>query len=359
MIKALGATLKYDLDERFRSRLVQARGQMSQTALANWIGIGQAAISKIEGGLQNTISEDDLVAWAEATDVTTDWLLGKGRRGASTSDPTNEELDAGQKVMCDDDVSAKEASAPADPATPDAAYPKLDAGQNVMCDDDVNAKEASAPADPATPDAAYPKPKSGDYRKAGIVFLLVILGLALTFWSFNSSSKLSISHLRVFDDSYRDGPVNERTLTALHRKAQYYEISSADEFLLALGFVISGYATKPNGDIDVEIWLYGQSDEGKEAWKTHYNFSRPDDWKEMLVVQRLGAPALLREFNLAEGAGIPVITVLQCAEPEELTRWAGPILIQVTDRITGSRDARTVTIDLKKTKVLKDSGSCG
>ena len=91
--------MKYDLNSDIRSRLEQARGRMKQTELAKKTEIGQTTISKIEGGiLQNTITQDQLDQWSYATNVTTDWLLGKSKEGGPTSKaessnaPVSEEL---------------------------------------------------------------------------------------------------------------------------------------------------------------------------------------------------------------------------------------------------------------------------
>jgi hypothetical protein len=71
------------------------------------------------------------------------------------------------------------------------------------------------------------------------VAILAIAAIAVAVWKLLPGQDLAISQLRVFDDSYRTGQPGRRTLTALHRKkAAFYEITTTDEFLLSLGFVI-------------------------------------------------------------------------------------------------------------------------
>jgi transcriptional regulator with XRE-family HTH domain len=367
--------MKYDLSSDIRSRLEQARDKMdkmTQTELAKQTGIGQTTISKIEGGLQNTITQDQLDRWADATNVTTDWLLGKSKEGGPASRaesgnaPVSEESAKamhGVQQVNNDDLSRQGPEAASSTASTDKEFGNAD--PKVTCDEaaqlEKGGREMNAAADPITPDMARHEPTKNSYRTP-IISALVILGLVLissVLWSVNSSAKVSISHLRMFDDSYRDGPAGKRTLTSLHRKAQYYDITSTDEFLLALGFVISGYATTPEGGVKIEIKLSGLSNEAKRVWETHHKFSRVDDWKEMRVPKRgVGAPAVLQEFRLNDGAAIPVITVVECAEPEQLAQWTGSIVIEVRDEMSGRKDSDTVKIDLKKPASLKNLDSC-
>ena len=91
--------MKHELNADIRSRFEQARGhEVTQTELAKQTEIGQTTISKIEGRLQNTIAEAQLDRWAAATNVTTDWLLGRSEDGGPTSAARNREVgDAGPK----------------------------------------------------------------------------------------------------------------------------------------------------------------------------------------------------------------------------------------------------------------------
>jgi hypothetical protein len=99
------------------------------------------------------------------------------------------------------------------------------------------------------------------------VAILVIAALAVGAWRLIPGQSLAISQLRVFDDSKRAGQPGRRTLTALHKKkAAFYEITTADDFLLSLGFVISGYTKKPDGGINLEAVVAARVQYFLRAW---------------------------------------------------------------------------------------------
>lgn len=212
------------------------------------------------------------------------------------------------------------------------------------------------------PEGAKPDKITGSGKLAGspliiaVVAILAVVGFAA--WKLVPGQDLAISQLRVYDDSYRTGRPGSRTLTALRRKkAAFYEITTTDEFLLSLGFVISGYAKKPDGGINVEAVLIGKGVDSN-AWHVDYKFTRPDDWTRMDVPEGVGAPAVLSEFNLGDEAALPVVALIECAQVDELTRWTGRVEIAVIDHVGDRKANDFITINLNRTGNLTPPSKC-
>jgi hypothetical protein len=188
--------------------------------------------------------------------------------------------------------------------------------------------------------------------------ILATAAIALAVWKLLPGQHLAISQLRVYDDSYRAGQPGRRTLTALQRKkAAFYQITTTDEFLLSLGFVISGYAKKSDGGINVEAAVVGKGVDS-DAWQVDYKFTRPDDWTRMDVPESVGSAAVLGEFNLRDEAALPVITLIECAQVDELARWTGRVEIKVTDRVGDQKASDSITINLNKPGNLTPPSNC-
>jgi hypothetical protein len=191
-----------------------------------------------------------------------------------------------------------------------------------------------------------------------LVAILATAATALAVWKLVSGQDLAISQLRVYDDSYRTGPPGHRKLTALHRKmAAFYEIATADEFLLSLGFVISGYTKRPDGVINVEAAVVGKGVDSN-AWQVDYKFTRPNDWTGMDVPDSVGAAAVLGEFSLRDEAALPIIALIECAEVDELARWTRRVEIKVVDHVGNQTASDSITINLNKPGNLTPPSNC-
>jgi hypothetical protein len=177
--------------------------------------------------------------------------------------------------------------------------------------------------------------------------ILATAATAVAVWKLLPRQDLAISQLGVYDDSYRTGPPGHRILTALHRKkAAFYEITTTDDFLLSLGFVISGYAKKSDGGINVEAVVVGNGVDSI-AWHVDYKFTRPDEWTGMDVPENLGAAAVIGAFNLRDNeAALPIITLIECAQVDELVRWTGRVEINVMDHVGNQTASDSITINL-------------
>lgn len=203
-------------------------------------------------------------------------------------------------------------------------------------------------------------PEHGLSKRTVLIAALVVLAAVILVgaaWKLIGGQELGISQLRVYDDAYRTGMPKHRTLTALHRKPAFYEITTPDEFLLALGFVISGYAKTPEGGINVTATLIGQG-VNSEAWHTDVKFTLPDDWKNTDVAKSVGADDVLRQFGLRDGAAIPVIAIVECAQVDELAPWTGKIDVEVTDNVSHHTAKDSITINLNKPANLKSASNC-
>jgi hypothetical protein len=188
--------------------------------------------------------------------------------------------------------------------------------------------------------------------------ILAIAALAVGAWKTLSGQSLAISQLRVFDDSYRKGQPGHRTLTELHKKsAAFYEITTTDDFLLSLGFVISGYAKKPDGSINVEAIVSGKGVDSI-AWHVDYKFTRPDEWMEMDASKSVGAPDVRSQFSLRDPAAFPVIALIECAQVYELAPWTGGVEVKVIDHVGDKEANDSITINLNKTGNLKPPSNC-
>lgn len=195
---------------------------------------------------------------------------------------------------------------------------------------------------------------------AAAVAILVIAALAVGAWKLiPGQSSLAISQLRMFDDSHRKGQPGHRTLTALRKKkAAFYEITTTDEFLMSLGFVISGYTKKPDGSINLEAVVTGKG-ANSDAWHVDYKFTRPDEWRRMDVTESVGAPAVVSEFNLRDESAFPLIALIECAEVDELVRWTGRVEVKVIDHNDGDKEANDrITINLNRTSNLTPPSKC-
>lgn len=195
------------------------------------------------------------------------------------------------------------------------------------------------------------KPRSNFPAYLAGCAILILFVIAVWWWLIPPS--LTISEIRVFDDSYRAGPDGSRWITALHRRSHYFEIGNANEFLLPLGFVISGYAVRADGGISIKIELEGLPKNPEPVWHTHHSLSRVDDWNNLelfIAFKGISAEDVLREFGLKGGTAIPIVTMVQCAQPDELVPWSGKIEISVTDEIAHRTATANLTLDLKKPK---------
>jgi DNA-binding XRE family transcriptional regulator len=178
----------------------------------------------------------------------------------------------------------------------------------------------------------------------GLAIVLGIVGISL-------SPELTISRVTLFDEAYSEGPVGSRTLSSLHHRGNsYFEIKNPDDFLLVIGFLITGYAKDRNGNPELDITLTGTpSSPDKKSWDTNKKLSYPEAWGEMLVPQSVTSASVLREFAVVEGrAMMPVIAAVQCALPSELADWTGNIQIKVEDLLTKSTATAMVKLDLRK-----------
>lgn len=195
---------------------------------------------------------------------------------------------------------------------------------------------------------------------AAALAILVVAAFMVGAWKLvPGQSNPAISQLRMFDDSYRKGHPGHRTLTALRKKkAAFYEITTTDEFLMSLGFIISGYARKPDGSINLEAVVTGKGADS-DAWHVDYKFTRPDEWRRMDVTESVGAPAVVSEFNLSDETAFPLITLIECAEVDELVRWTGRVEIKVIDHNNGDKEANDrITINLNRTGNLTPPSKC-
>ena len=67
---------------------------------------------------------------------------------------------------------------------------------------------------------------------------------------------------------------------------------------------------------------------------------------------------VLKAFNLEDGGAIPILTMVQCAQPEELMAWSGEIKIIVTDEIAHQTTSENLMLDLKKPEEFGKGYGC-
>jgi hypothetical protein len=164
-----------------------------------------------------------------------------------------------------------------------------------------------------------------------------------------SANRLTISKTRVFDSSYRKSVPGGVTLTELHPTSMSVDIGSPDQFLLPLGFVVTGFHRATDGSIKLRIKLTGETAAGTVAWVTDDKFTTLDDWKNRLIPDGVGARTVLNEFNVQEGIGIPATWAVQCAKTSELAQWSGVVDIEVVDELSVAATAHEkLTFDLQK-----------
>jgi hypothetical protein len=94
------------------------------------------------------------------------------------------------------------------------------------------------------------------------------------------------------------------------------------------------------------------------AWQVDYKFTRPDEWARMDVAESVGSAAVLGEFNLRDEAALPVVTLIECAQVDELARWTGRVEIKVMDRVGNQSASDSITINLNKSGNLKPPNNC-
>jgi hypothetical protein len=204
------------------------------------------------------------------------------------------------------------------------------------------------------PASSLPKSHATALLQGGLFLLLFVISGIL--WLV-PGERPTISRVRVYDDDrYRTGPSGDRTLTELHPKAQYYQITTPDEFFMAIGLVIGGYRKSAAGDLKLDLVLTGLPKEPRPAWQVHYKFTHESDWEKKLIPAAVGKEAVLADFALKEATAMPMIAAVQCAQAVELERWSGEIEIEVDDSFGFfTRSARdSITFDLgKPTKIAE------
>ncbi|MCK1431407.1 hypothetical protein [Bradyrhizobium sp. 87] len=96
--------------------------------------------------------------------------------------------------------------------------------------------------------------------------------------------------------------------------------------------MLNNIKSRPDGSIDVKFTVEGLSnDNGPAAWTEQVPMHSKDRWTKFDVAKTVGPEAVLKEFGMKEGDGIPIVAIVECLDWDGLRRWSGDIQIRIED----------------------------